>query len=128
MKPGANKLDQIQIYRLMNQGFSAHQISRQIGVYLDTVKNFMTAFEEGKYKLPTSAFAEIKEGMPKHPSQAAGFQQELKSRDGIIEQQSALIERLSARLDALEAKDAPSGESKVAAKTSTVTAKLPTAK
>ena len=67
MTPGANKSKQLAIYKLMQQGFDAGQISRQVKVYKDCVERWMEHFKNAKALPQTSAFAEIKEGMPRIP-------------------------------------------------------------
>ncbi len=103
MKPGAKKSEQTQIYKLMYQGYDADQISRQLKIYKITVEKFMTSFKDSKKPLPqTSAFAEIKEGMPRLAGQGrvSGLQTMLANEQSA---NSALL----ARIEALEAKATP---------------------
>lgn len=103
MKPGANKSDQLQIFRLMHQGFTAKQISHQIKVYETTVQNFMKAYRDSKNHPQTTAFAQAKQGMPKHPSPVAGARAMAEDELAGVRKENA---ELKARLDALEAKAA----------------------
>ena len=117
MKPGANRSDQLQIFRLMHQGYTAKQISHQIKVYESTVKNFMKAFKDSKNHPQTTSFAQAKQGMPKHPSPMAGARAASEEEiTGLKKENDAL----KARLDALEAatvsKDKTTSEDKTAKK------------
>lgn len=97
MKPGAKKREQVQIYRLMQQGFSAAQISSQIKVYKSCVEGFMKHFEDPKNVPRTSGFAEVKDGMPAAAGQGRNLQSELANSQA---ENSALASRMAA----LEAK------------------------
>ncbi len=92
MTPGANRTKQAQIYRLMTQGFTADQISRQVKVYKNCVEHFMKHFSDPKNLPKTSAMSAIKEGLPRVPGQ------------GITLDESRVENRaLLARIEALEA-------------------------
>ena len=95
MTPGANRSKQTQIYRLMQEGFDAGQISRKVKVYQDCVERFMEHFKTAKALPQTSAFAAIKEGMPRvrGMGRVAGLQHE----------NAALL----ARIEALESQAGP---------------------
>ena len=99
MTPGANRSKQAQIYKLMQQGYDADQISRSVKVYKDCVEHFMEHFKTSKHLPQTSAFAAIKEGMPRLEGhgRVSGLQ-------NLLESSEATNAALTARIDALEAK------------------------
>lgn len=118
MKPGANRSDQHEIFVLMNQGHTAAQISRIIGVYPETVKNFMAAYKKKGFKPVSSAMLQAKRGMPKHPGQAnALLEQELLPRDAEI---SDLKSRI-AELEKLTQTEAPAATTPTKAATAKAT-------
>lgn len=104
MKPGAKRKEQAMIYNLMQQEYSAKQISKMIQVYETTVQKFMDHFKDPKNLPKTSAFSAIKDGMPELKALAnvntAGLERDL------ARTQSA-NEALTARIEALEALLAP---------------------
>lgn len=108
MTPGANRSKQTQIYRLMQQGFDAQQISRRVKVYKDCVEKFMKHFKTAKNLPQTSAFAAIKDGMPS----IAGLNRMDSMKQTLSESQAA-NQALLSRVEALEAKAAPKAALKV---------------
>jgi len=98
MKPGANRTDQVNIYKLMQQGFDSAQISRKLRIYEKCVKNFMKAFKDDKKVPQTSAFMSIKAGMPRLPGKG-----KLEGMHQLLSESKAENKALLSRIEALEA-------------------------